>query len=323
MVMWRAFAPVTIKLEDEQLECNEFLLTKYDEDKLREILEGHVNYWPNRHFDLIYKKGYWFKLEMDADTSQQAYGRLMDKTILIFETFALFKTTGGILLPAGLLVKGLAPHTNAHFGWENTITGKPNYLLYKTEYVPLLDFFIKIKKFWTENKVAQSSSEYLKRIYWAKYYFRKCHETLNLNERYIFLSIASEALRGLESELRYRFANRAALLLGDDIIKRKRIYKFILHAYDVRSKIVHGDIKWKIEFGEVLEYTEIIRQMILRSISLYANNQNNIGETLDDCLHDPKLHDSVLKDSKELFGFLSEEKAIEDKQNFKRILSFS
>jgi hypothetical protein len=173
------------------------------------------------------------------------------------------------------------------------------------------------KKFNVENITSADSDQSLKRIYWAKYYLRKSYETANLNERYIFLSIALEALCGAgESELKYRYANRTALILGDDTAKRKEYYSFVLKAYDTRSKIVHGSIKWKIQLEDVLKYSEIIRQMVLRCISLYSNEVYKVGKILDECLHDPTKHADVLEKSKSLFGPVSEYKQPEIQQRF-------
>jgi hypothetical protein len=309
---WEALAPIPVSLENETLSCEDITVTRYDENELNNLLEDDKDYWPHVNFDLDYKSGYWLKFEIDAESSQDAWTRSIEKTILFLETLELYKTTYCILVPAGLLVKGLDRGLNAHFGWENTIVGKPRYSLQEEEYHNLTKFFVVYKKFWSENKVNLRSSEYLKRMNWAKYYLRKAYETINLNERYIFLSIALEALCGEgEAELRYRYANRAALLLGDDEARRKSVNKFILKGYDTRSKIIHGGVKWRIELDEVLCYTETIRQMIVRCISLYSKGCHRFGKTLDECLHDSAKHAELLNKSKSLFGDISEFKSPE------------
>ncbi len=306
---WRAFAPISVWLETEELSGKEFVVSRYNEEQLKSILGDDVCYWSEVNFDLDYKFGYWLRLEVEADSSGDAWNKSVEKAKLFFETLTLYKTMFSVLSPAGLLVKGNDPGLTGHFGWENTILGKPRYFLEKSEYGDLIQFFAINKKFEDENKYSTNSSQFRKRIFWAKYYLRKAYETMNLNERYIFLSIALEALCGEgETELKYRYANRAALLLGDDIGKRKEYYNFVLKAYDTRSKIIHGSVKWEIKIEEVLNYTEIIRQMILRCISLDANNYVNIGKVLDDCLHDTTRHAEVLEKSKLLFGSISEYK---------------
>lgn len=133
------------------------------------------------------------------------------------------------MLPAGFLVKRTGKEISgfsAHFGLENTILGKPKYFLKVEEYDNLKELFVKYKNFWLSNKVTPESNEYLQRINWAKYYFVKAYQTMYLRERYIFLSIALEALCGDgQGELKYRYANRVALLLGDDLEKLRGVAK--------------------------------------------------------------------------------------------------
>jgi hypothetical protein len=307
---WRALAPISVKLETNNVVCSDFEVCRFDENQLSALLGKDTEYWSKIYFDEVYKLGYWFKFEFKAENAKSAWEKAIEHAKLFFEALALYKTTFSILAPAGLFVKNtgeVSSGISAHFGWENTIVSKPHYLLLDAEYKSLVDFFAKYKKFWSENRFTSQSKDYLKRIWWAKYYFRKAYETENLNERYIFLSIALEALCAeTEAELRYRYANRCAVLLGDSITTRKKVYKFVLKAYDTRSKIVHGSIKWKIELDEVLSYSEIVRQMVLRSIALYSENYQGIGEILDECLHDSTKHKEILEKSKSFFGAISD-----------------
>jgi hypothetical protein len=310
MPTWQAFAPISVRLETERLSSGNLVVSRYDEDQLKSILGEDICYWSEVSFDLEYKSGYWLTLDIEATSRDDAWQKSIEQTVLFLETLALFKTTSSILLPAGLLIKRKGQPIGENFGWENTIVGKKFYFLEKSENESLIKFFIIFKKFLEQNKVAANSNVIpLKRIFWAKYYLRKAYESVNFNERYIFLSIALEALCGEgETELKYRYANRTALILGDDMAKRKEYYNFILKAYDTRSRVIHGSVKWKIALEDVLNYSEIIRQMILRCMSLYSNNFLNIGKTLDGCLHDSTKHAEVLEKSKILFGSLSEYK---------------
>lgn len=310
MYSWCALSPISVKLETDKIACSDFEVSRFNEDQLNTLLEDDIEYWSKVAFETDYKTGYWFKFDMETETSNDAWERAVEQTRLFFEALALYKTTFCILAPAGLLVKGvgkMVSGTSAHFGWENTILSRPNYILFGSEYDSFVNFFAKYKEFWSKNKFTPQSAGYLKRMWWAKYYLRKTYETINLNERYIFLSIALEALCGeTDAELKYRYANRCAILLGDNTPIRKRVCQFVLKAYDTRSKIVHGSTKWKIERNDVLSYTEIVRQMLLRSIALYSENYRSIGRTLDECLHDSTKHEEVLNKSKSFFGFISD-----------------
>jgi hypothetical protein len=99
--------------------------------------------------------------------------------------------------------------------------------------------------------------------------------------------------------------------LGDDAEKRKKYYQLILDAYDTRSKIVHGDINWQVDRQEILEYTEAIRQMVLRSISLYSSGVSDPSTLLDESVHDTNKQQELLRKARSLFGSLSDYKQIE------------
>jgi len=201
------------------------------------------------------------------------------------------------------------PGSSGHFGWENTIIGKPHYPLKTAEYDRFADLLTKYKDFWLNNKITDQPNKQLKRINLARFFFAQNYQTKELVERYIFLSIALEALLGEgQDELKYRYSNRAALLLGDDTKRRKTVYHDVQKAYKKRSAILHGGVGWSIEPKEVLTYAEIIRQIILRCISLYTRNHRRIGKALDECMHDPEKHAKLLKDATVLFGTSSEHK---------------
>jgi hypothetical protein len=62
-------------------------------------------------------------------------------------------------------------------------------------------------------------------------------------DRMLDLMIAGEALflSGTTEELRYRFALRAASFIEAPGWSREQVFRFMRLAYDVRSKIAHGD----------------------------------------------------------------------------------
>jgi hypothetical protein len=64
-----------------------------------------------------------------------------------------------------------------------------------------------------------------------------------LEDRMLDLMIAGEALflSGTTEELRYRFALRAASFIEAPGWSREQVFRFMRLAYDVRSKIAHGD----------------------------------------------------------------------------------
>lgn len=317
MVKWEAIGPISVMLEYNtySLSHGDFSLSRYDEQQLDELLKNDSEYWSPVSLSTSYKSGYWLKLSLEVDADEEPWKKAVDQVRLYLETMGLFKSTLSILAVAGLCVRRIeeAAGPSGHFGWENTIIGKPYYYLKTSEHADLFDLLTKYKEFWDTNKIGATSSKQLKRINLARYYFGKNFQTVDIVERYIFLSIALEALYGeAQDELRYRYANRAALLLGDDVETRKIVYKNIQKAYDKRSDILHGRISWRIEPKEVLTYTEIIRQTILRFISLQSRGYVDICRILDECILDSTRHARLLEDAKTFFGKISEYRCTEE-----------
>jgi hypothetical protein len=68
------------------------------------------------------------------------------------------------------------------------------------------------------------------------------------DDKIVDLMIAAESLfladtgKQDRGEMRFRLATRAASLLGTTLEERVRFFKFMRHAYDVRSLIVHGGV---------------------------------------------------------------------------------
>jgi len=308
MVKWRAIGPMSILLQGENLFHDKISVCAYEENELKKLLGKDQDYWSSVNFSLSYKIGYWLKLDLEVNPDENAWKKAVAQTSLFLQTLGLFKSTLSILTVGGLLVKRIE-NGGGQFGWENTVVGRKHYFLRKEEYDDLINLLATYEKFWQENRVTGQSNKQLKRINGARYYFLKNYQTKDLVDRHIFLSVALEALYGEgQHELMYRYSNRAALLLGDDANRRRAVYSAVKRAYQKRSDILHGRTSWILEPKEVLSYTEIIRQTILRCISLYTQGYLNIGKILDECMHNPEKHAKLLKDAKELFGPTSEYK---------------
>ena len=315
MVRWQAIGPISVRLEDEGLSHDNISVYRYDKDQLDKLLKEDKDYWSRVSFSLQYKSGYWLKLDFEVRSGEEPWRKAVNQVRLLLETLGLFKSSLGLLTIAGLYIKkiGEGSGVSGHFGWEIPTVGKPHYLLKKTEYDDFIDLLTKYKGFVHNDRIPNQSSKQLKRINLARGFFARYLQTFDLVERHIFLSVALEALVGEgQHELKYRYSNRAALLLGDDIKRRTDVYGDIQKAYNTRSDILHGRVKWTVKPEEVLVYNEIIRQMILRSISLYMRGYQNVSKALDKCMHDSKKHAKLLKDAKAHFGKTSEYKEPEE-----------
>lgn len=308
MPTYRLLAPISVRLSTNQMTSNFVELRRYSKEELDSLLGDSNCYWAPIHLK-EFTDDFWLVMETEKETVGEAYEWAILHAIRFLEALSLFKTMFCYLQPAGVLVKAIQGF-GENFGWENTLR-EPYYFLEESEYNCFSDFLTQYDNFWETQKEAAKTNKDLKRISWAKYYLRKSYETENLNERMIFLTIALEAILGGGTELRYRYSNRTAVLLGDDEEKRKKYFQIIWKAYDTRSKIVHGDINWQVSRQEILEYTETIRQMVLRSISLYSNGIPDPSKLLDESLHDTNKQQELLMKARALFGPLSDYKQIE------------
>jgi hypothetical protein len=303
--------PSSVILSGEDFFLDNISVRTYVSDELEALLGTDRGFWSKVYFSLDYKKGYWLKLDLEADVIVEAYDRAVSQISRFFEALGLFKSTLSMLALGGLYVKmmekGEGP--TGQFGWENSIVARKRYPLQKEEYNGFTNLLTKYAEFWNGNEITAKSHKQLQRIDLARDFFLRSFQTPNLVDRHIFLSIVLEALMGGEqAELQYRYSNRAALLLGDDAERRKAVCSDVKRAYKIRSKILHGETSWVVKPEEVLNYSEIIRQMILRCISLHSQGYRNITKALDKCLHDPKKHLGLLEDARALFGPPSEYK---------------
>jgi len=297
--------PSSVTLLGEGFFYNNISLRTYGSDELEKLLGTDQGYWSKVYFSLDYKKGFWLKLDLEADNIKEAWKRAVSQTSRFFEALGLFKSTLSMLALGGLYVKmmekGEGP--TGEFGWENSIVGRKRYSLQKEEHSGFTSLLTKYSEFWNGNEITDKSHKQLKRINLARNFFLRSFQTPNPVDRHIFLSIVLEALMGGQQvELGYRYSNRAALLLGDDAERRKAVCSDVQRAYKIRSEILHGGTKWVVKSVKLLNYSEIIRQMILRCISLHSQGYRNITDALDECLHDPERHSGLLEDARALFG---------------------
>ena len=306
--------PISVNLESDEFSHGSIVIKRYSKNELDNLLGDDLEYWSPVSLSLSHYLGYWLKLDVDVSDSEDPWRKVVAEVQGILEALGLFKTTLSMLSVAGLLVKKLGEERRVgdFFGLENTIIGRP-YFLSLAEYDDFSKLLTEYRNFWSDHKVASGSNEQIERINLAKNCFVASYQKISLVDRYILLSIALEALYGeAEQELAYRYSNRAALLLGDDADRRKKAYQDTKNAYRLRSSILHGGIKWKIHPINVWKLTEIIRETILRSISLFNQGYTNIGSTLDDCMHELDEQQQLLEDARKLFGKISEYKETEE-----------
>lgn len=104
--------------------------------------------------------------------------------------------------------------------------------------------FDEFKDFWKIKNTSDASSR--KYLDVAIRRFSQANDRSNDEDEFVDLMIAAESLflasdGGNQGELSYRLSHRAAMYLGSSIEHQKYIFNFMRNAYNVRSKIVHGD----------------------------------------------------------------------------------
>jgi Apea-like HEPN len=119
--------------------------------------------------------------------------------------------------------------------------------------------------------------------------FNNSYARTDTRERLIDLVIALENIFGEETtgqttEVGYRLRMRAARYLGNTVDERQKLRRFFSNLYDLRSKVVHGDVKEvdnitqkKLEkpTEEIVQEAEAYVRIALRRM---LNNPSHIGQ---------------------------------------------
>lgn len=137
-------------------------------------------------------------------------------------------------------------------------------------------------------------------------YFEGHHKRTKPEEKLVDLVIALEILfsPSREGELRFRIAQRAAILLGKTPAERISIKDFILRIYDARSGLVHAGespfsakAKKKLTNDDLARLADYVRQAMLRLITLRwrgETEKDRMQATLDHCALDQSAQDTFL-----------------------------
>lgn len=154
----------------------------------------------------------------------------------------------------------------------------PFIILDKSEVQPFANFFNKIYK--TSLEKYDLAIEYFNKSYTEPYTPRDSFLDLMITLEDLFL-------KGTNQELSYRISMRMAYVLGKDKEDRKNIFDFIKDAYNLRSKIVHGEKSDKLDNQKFLELRELTRKSI---IYFLENEDNWNGEKLDELILEAKVN---------------------------------
>ena len=121
----------------------------------------------------------------------------------------------------------------------------------------------------------------------SKYFNKSYTEPYTPRDSFLDLMITLENLflKGTNQELSYKISMRMAYVLGKDKDDRKKIFDFIKDAYNLRSKIVHGEESNKLDNQKFLELRELTKES-LKYFLEYEDNWN--GKKLDELILEAK-----------------------------------
>jgi len=140
-------------------------------------------------------------------------------------------------------------------------------------------------------------------------YFEGHHKKTKPEEELVDLVIALEILfsPSRDGELRFRIAQRAAVLLGGTAVDRLAIRDFLLDVYDARSALVHAGespfsakAKKKLTDEDLARLADYVRQAILKLFILRWRGKikkEEVQAFLDKCALDVSSLDKLHADT--------------------------
>ena len=167
----------------------------------------------------------------------------------------------------------------------------------KARFVQFLTFYLAHL-----SEIDDMNSDLRKAISIAGNHYESHHTRMSLEDQLIDLVISAEALFSSGSEISFRIAQRAALLLGPNPDRRRSIFGLLRRAYSARSSLVHGAAIQQGQFPEedLRALGEELRVAILRLLTLHMRSHRNRADVLawlDDAALDPDRQQEVLLES--------------------------
>jgi len=244
--------------------------TSYEDERLADL---YKKYFPRSSYS-----NYLLQVILRKDTPEVKPGQFfpearekIEKAITIFR---LFKEER---IGYNLMIQPLAEVQNygytAEFLWHQ--------MLWTSEKIPEI--------YTIERSKIQSFINFFKDLYKISFsefnlaieYFNKSYiEPYTPRDSFLDLMVTLENLflKGTHQELFYKLSMRMAYILGKDKEDRIDIFNFIKDAYNLRSKIVHGEKSDKLNNQKYLE----LRKLTRKSIIYFLENKDNWnGKKLD------------------------------------------
>ena len=244
--------------------------TSFEDERLTDL---YKEYFPRSSYS-----NYLLQIILRKDTPEIEPGQFLDEAEeKIKKAVTIFRLFKKEMIGYNLIVQPLSEvqeygQTTRFLLHQRLWTSKKKpeiYKLEKNEIQPFISFF---KDFY---KILFSKFDL------AIEYFNKSYiEPYTPRDSFLDLMITLENLflKGTHQELSYKLSMRMAYILGKDKKDRINIYRFIKDAYNLRSKIVHGEKSDKLDNQKFLELRELTRKSI---IYFLENKDNWNGKKLD------------------------------------------
>lgn len=263
---------IDISSQDEIILDKDVLIrstTSFEDERLTDL---YKEYFPRSSYS-----NYLLQIILRKDTPEIEPGQFLieadEKIKKAVTVFRLFKKER---IGYNLMVQPLSEelkygHTTRFLLHQRLWTSekKPEiYTLEKGEVQPFINFF---KNFYKIPSKFNLAIEYFNKSYIEPYTPRDSFLDLMITLENLFLKKTSQ-------ELSYKLSMRMAHILGEGQKDRINIFNFIKDAYNLRSKIVHGEKSNKLDNQKFLELRELARKSI---IYFLENKDNWDGKKLD------------------------------------------
>jgi len=239
------------------------LTTSFEDERLATL---YKEYFPRT----IYSN-YLLQIILRKETPEIEPGQFLteaeEKIEKVITIFRLFKDER---IGFNLIIQPLSEEQK----YGHTVRFRPHLRLWTSEKIPEI--------YTVERSEIQSFISFFKDFYKISFtefnltieYFNKSYiEPYTPRDSFLDLMIALENLflKETHQELSYKLSMRMAYILGVDKKDRINIFNFIKDAYNLRSKIVHGEKSDKLDNQKLFE----LRKLAGKSIIYFLKNKNH------------------------------------------------
>jgi len=279
---------------DEIIIDKEITINRYTEEECKKIW-GRGHFWGSRPRFPTNPNDFKIKVRFPKEKKSLTAGDNREKEAIVIlknvlTLLRLFKDYNLRIGPIEVASEQWLPSMSLHISGEHEAMPVGQYKLNSSEQGALRELWGKIQRMNLTNVYSLEIA--LKR-------FNFVHERIDSEDKLIDIMIGIETLFSESNdEIRYKTSLRTSLLIGKGLEDRKKIFKIMQKAYDLRSKLVHGEqlvatirvpapVDLEFPIGEFINF---IKNYFADSIKSFINlSQNYNQQQIFDRLHDMSL----------------------------------